>query len=74
MKIVLKENTQKEIERLNLLYGEENSPEYDYWEKMSALEVLIADAGLYADGAYERYRVRYAQQQKSHDDKLMFRH
>jgi len=54
MKIVLKENTQKEIERLNLLYGEENSPEYDYWEKMSALEVLIADAGLYADGAYEQ--------------------
>jgi hypothetical protein len=54
MKIVLKENTQKEIERLNLLYGEENSPEYDYWEKMSKLEVLIADAGLYADGAYEQ--------------------
>ena len=54
MKIVLKENTQKEIERLNLLYGEENSPEYDYWEKMSKLEVLIADAGMYADGAYEK--------------------
>ena len=53
MKITLKENTQKELERLNLLYGEENSPEYDYWDKMSELEVLIADAGLYADGAYE---------------------
>ena len=54
MKIVLKENTQKEIERLNLLYGEENSPEYDNWEKMSELEVLVTDAGMYADGAYEQ--------------------
>jgi len=54
MKIILKENTQKEIERLNLLYGEENSPEYDNWEKMSELEVLVADAGMYADGAYEQ--------------------
>ena len=53
MKIVLKENAQKEIERLNLLYGEENSPEYDNWDKMSKLETLIIDAGLYADGAYE---------------------
>ena len=53
MKITLKENTQKELERLNLLYGEENSPEYDYWDKMSELETLITDAGLYADGAYE---------------------
>jgi len=54
MKIILKENTQKEIERLNLLYGEENSLEYDNWEKMSELETLIADAGMYADGAYEQ--------------------
>ena len=54
MKIVLKENTQKEIERLNLLYGEENSLEYDNWEKMSELETLIIDAGMYADGAYEK--------------------
>ena len=54
MKIILKENTQKEIERLNLLYGEENSPEYDNWEKMSELEVLVIDAGMYADGAYEQ--------------------
>ena len=53
MKIILKENTQKEIERLNLLYGEENSLEYDNWEKMSELETLITDAGMYADGAYE---------------------
>jgi hypothetical protein len=53
MKIVLKENTQKELERLNLLYGEENSPEYDNWDKMSKLETLITDAGLYAEGAYE---------------------
>ena len=54
MKIILKENTLKEIERLNLLYGEENSLEYDNWEKMSELEVLIADAGMYVDGAYEQ--------------------
>lgn len=54
MKIVLKENTQKEIERLNKLYGDENSPEYDNWDKMSKLEVLIADAGMYAHGAYEQ--------------------
>jgi len=53
MKIILKENTQKEIERLNLLYGEENSLEYDNWDKMSELETLIADAGMYAYGAYE---------------------
>jgi hypothetical protein len=54
MKIILKENTQKELKRLNLLYGEENSLEYDNWEKMSELEVLITDAGMYADGAYEQ--------------------
>ena len=53
MKITLKENTQKELKRLNLLYGEENSLEYDNWEKMSELETLITDAGTYADGAYE---------------------
>ena len=53
MKITLKENTQKELTRLNLLYGEENSLEYDNWEKMSELETLITDAGMYADGAYE---------------------
>ena len=53
MKITLKENTQKELERLNNLYGDEKSPEYDYWDKMSELETLITDAGMYADGAYE---------------------
>ena len=53
MKITLKENTQKELERLNNLYGDEKSPEYDYWDKMSELEVLITDAGMYANGAYE---------------------
>jgi len=53
MKIVLTENTQNELERLNLLYGDENSPEYDNWDKMSELETLITDAGMYADGAYE---------------------
>jgi hypothetical protein len=53
MKIVLTENTQNELERLNLLYGEENSPEYDNWDKMSELETLIIDAGMYADETYE---------------------
>ena len=48
-----KENVKKELERLNLLYGEEDSPEYDNWEKMNELEILIADAGLYVDGAYK---------------------
>ena len=53
MKIVLTENTQKEIERINNLYSEEYSLEYDNWHKMSELETLIADAGMYSDGAYE---------------------
>ena len=52
MKIVLTENTQKELERLNNLYGNEESPEYDYWDKMSELETLITDAGMYVDEAY----------------------
>ena len=53
MKIILTKNTQKELERLNNLYGDKNSPEYDNWDKMSKLEILITDAGMYADGAYE---------------------
>lgn len=53
MKIVLTENTQKELERLNNLYGDEESLEYDNWDKMSELEILVTDAGLYSDGAYE---------------------
>jgi hypothetical protein len=53
MKIVLTENTQNELERLNLLYGDENSPEYDNWDKMSELETLMIDAEMYADGTYE---------------------
>jgi hypothetical protein len=53
MKIVLTENTQNELERLNLLYGDENSPEYDNWDKMSKFETLMMDAGMYTDGTYE---------------------
>jgi hypothetical protein len=53
MKIVLTENTQKELERINNIYSEEDSLEYDNWHKMSELETLITDAGLYANGAYE---------------------
>jgi hypothetical protein len=33
MKTCTKRKHTKEIERLNLLYGEENSPEYDYGKK-----------------------------------------
>jgi len=53
MKFKLTETAALELERLNDLYGDENSPEYDYWDKMSEQEVLITDAGLYVDGAYE---------------------
>lgn len=53
MKIVLTENTQNELERLNLLYGDENSPEYDNWDKMSEFEILVTDAAMYTDGTYE---------------------
>ncbi len=53
MKIILKENTKKELERINNLYANEDSPEYDNWNQMSELEILITDAGMYSDGAYE---------------------
>jgi hypothetical protein len=53
MKLQLTKIAELELKRLNNLYGEENSPEYDYWDKMSELEVLITDAGMYVDGAYE---------------------
>ena len=53
MKLQLTEQAKLELDRLNNLYGDENSPEYDYWDKMSEQEVLITDAGLYVDGAYE---------------------
>jgi hypothetical protein len=53
MKLQLTEKTELEINRLNDLYGDENSPEYDYWDKMSELETLITDAGLYVNSAYE---------------------
>ena len=52
MKITLTENAQKELERLNNLYGSEESPEYDNWDKMSELETLIVDAEMYVDEAY----------------------
>ena len=53
MKLQLTKTTEVELNRLNNLYGDEKSPEYDYWDKMSELEVLITDAGMYVDGAYE---------------------
>lgn len=52
MKIILKENTQRELERINNLYGDESSPKYDEWDEMSEQEILIADAGMYANEAY----------------------
>jgi hypothetical protein len=54
MKLQLTKTAELELKRLNNLYGEEDSPEYDYWDKMSELEVLITDAGMYVDGAYEK--------------------
>ena len=53
MKLQLTKTTELELNRLNNIYGDEKSPEYDYWDKMSELERLITDAGMYADGAYE---------------------
>jgi len=53
MKLQLTKTTEVELNRLNNLYGDEKSPEYDYWDKMSELETLITDAGIYVDGAYE---------------------
>jgi len=53
MKLQLTEQAKLELDRLNNLYGDENSPEYDYWDKMSELETLITDAGIYEEGGYE---------------------
>jgi hypothetical protein len=53
MKLQLTKTTEVELNRLNNLYGDEKSPEYDYWDKMSKLETLITDAGMYVDGVYE---------------------
>jgi hypothetical protein len=52
MKLQLTKTTELELTRLNNLYGDENSPEFDYWDKMSELETLITDAGLYVNDAY----------------------
>jgi hypothetical protein len=54
MKLQLTKQSELELERINALYGDENSTEYDNWDKMSKLEVLITDAGLYVDGVYEK--------------------
>ena len=52
MKIFLTEQAAQELTRLNNLYGDETSPEYDNWDDMSELEMLVTDAGMYAEGAY----------------------
>jgi hypothetical protein len=52
MKIKLTEHTETELNRLNNLYGDESSVEFDNWSKMSEVETLITDAGMYSDGAY----------------------
>lgn len=53
MKLQLTKTTELELNRLNNIYGDEKSPEYDYWDKMSELERLITDAGMYVEGVYE---------------------
>jgi hypothetical protein len=52
MQIFLTEQAKQELNRLNNLYGDENSSEYDNWDDMSKLEMLVTDAGMYAEGAY----------------------
>jgi len=53
MKLKLTQQAELDLKRLNKLYGDENSVEFDNWNKMSKLEVLVTDAGMYVDGAYE---------------------
>ncbi len=52
MKIILTEKTQQALESINNRFADESSPDFDDWNKMTDLEILITDAGLYVDGAY----------------------
>jgi hypothetical protein len=53
MKIILTNKSLTEINRLNSKYGEETSQFYDDWDQMNDEEMLIMDASLYSNGAYE---------------------
>jgi len=53
MKLQLTKLAKLEFKRLNDLYGDEDSLEFENWDKMSKRETLITDAGLYVNGAYE---------------------
>jgi hypothetical protein len=52
MKIILTEKTQQELESIYNRFANESSPDFDNWEEMTDLEILITDAGLYVDEAY----------------------
>ena len=52
MKIILTEKTQQELESIYNRFANESSPDFDNWEEMTDLELLITDAGLYVNGAY----------------------
>ena len=52
MKIILTEKTQQELESIYNRFANESSPDYDNWEEMTDLELLITDAELYVNGAY----------------------
>jgi len=53
MKLKLTQQAELDLKRLNKLYGDENSVEFENWNKMSKSEVLVTDAGMYVDGVYE---------------------
>ena len=53
MKLQLTKQAELELERINKLYGDEESLEFDNWNKMNKSEILITDAGLYTDECYE---------------------
>jgi hypothetical protein len=52
MKIQLAKGIKAEVNRLNKLYGDEKSPNYERWYKMNKREHLIIDAMLYVEDAY----------------------
>jgi hypothetical protein len=52
MKIILTEKTQQELESIYNRFANESSPDFDNWEEMTDLELLITDAELYVNGAY----------------------
>jgi hypothetical protein len=43
---------EKELELINNRFAEEDSIDYDNWHLMTDEEILITDAGMFAEGAY----------------------